>query len=100
MRIESLLRIKKGERCRHWMLASMGKMKKEESFENKMQELEKIVSELEKGDLSLEDSLKKFESGIKISKDCSKLLEEAEQRITIILENDGELKEENFSVEE
>ena len=82
------------------MLASMGKMKKEESFENKMQELEKIVSELEKGDLSLEDSLKKFESGIKISKDCSKLLEEAEQRITIILENDGELKEENFSVEE
>ena len=82
------------------MLTSIGKMKKEESFENKMQELEKIVSELEKGDLSLEDSLKKFESGIKISKDCSKLLEEAEQRITIILENDGELKEENFSVEE
>ena len=65
-----------------------------------MQELEKIVSELEKGDLNLEDSLKKFELGMKISKDCSKLLEDAENRITIILENGGELKEENFSVEE
>ena len=75
-------------------------MKKEESFESKMQELEKIVSELEKGDLSLEDSLNKFETGIKISKDCNKILEDAEKRITIILENDGELKEEDFSVEE
>ena len=75
-------------------------MKKEESFESKMQELERIVSELEKGDLSLEDSLNKFETGIKISKDCNKILEDAEKRITIILENDGELKEEDFSVEE
>lgn len=75
-------------------------MKKEDNFETKMEELEKIVGELEKGDLSLEDSLKKFESGIKISKECNKLLEDAEQRITIILENDGELKEENFTVEE
>ena len=75
-------------------------MKKEESFESKMQELEKIVGELEKGDLSLEDSLNKFETGIKISKDCNKILEDAEKRITIILENDGELKEEDFSVEE
>lgn len=75
-------------------------MKKEESFESKMQELEEIVGELEKGDLSLEDSLNKFETGIKISKDCNKILEDAEKRITIILENDGELKEEDFSVEE
>ena len=75
-------------------------MKKEESFESKMQELEKIVGELEKGDLSLEDSLNKFESGIKISKECNKILEDAEKRITIILEKDGELKEEDFSVED
>lgn len=75
-------------------------MKKEESFESKMEELEKIVNNLEKGDLSLEDSLKNFELGMKISKDCSKLLEDAEKRITIILEEDGKLEEENFSVEE
>ena len=75
-------------------------MKKEESFETKMEELEKIVTELEKGDLSLEDSVKKFEIGMKISKECSELLEDAEKRITMILENNGELQEENFSVEE
>lgn len=74
-------------------------MNQEESFENKMKELEKIVAELEKGDLSLEESVTKFESGMKISKDCSKLLENAEKRITIILENNGEIKEEDFPIE-
>ena len=44
--------------------------------------------------------MKKFEDGVKISKDCGKLLEDAEKRITIILENNGDIKEENFSVEE
>ena len=63
-------------------------------------DLEKIVTELEKGNLSLEDSLNKFEEGMKISKDCSKLLEDAEKRITIILEKNGEIKEENFTAEE
>ena len=71
-----------------------------ESFEIKIKKLEEIVADLEKGDTSLEDSLKKFEEGMKISKDCNKLLQEAEKRITIILENNGELKEDNFSTEE
>ena len=75
-------------------------MKKEESFESKMEELEKIVSELEKGDLSLEDSVKKFEDGMKISKQCSDLLENAEKRITILLNENGEIKEEDFLAEE
>ena len=61
-----------------------------------MKELEEIVSALEKGDLNLEDSVKKFEEGIKISKKCTELLEDAEKRITIILNNNGEIKEENF----
>ena len=75
-------------------------MEKEENFETKMESLEEVVAKLEKGDLSLEDSLNEFEKGMKISKDCSKLLEDAEKRITIILEKDGELKEENFYVKE
>ena len=75
-------------------------MSKENSFEKKMEELEKIVNELEKGDLNLVDSVKKFEDGMKISKECSKLLEDTEKRITIILENNGEIKEEDFSTEE
>ena len=68
-------------------------------FEDAMQELEKIASELEKGDLSLEDSVKKFEDGIKLSKKCSEIIDEAEKKITILIQKDGELKEEDFSPE-
>lgn len=68
-------------------------------FENNMENLEKIVSELEKGDLNLDESISKFEEGIKISKECNKILEEAEKKITILLEKDGNLEEENFTTE-
>lgn len=70
------------------------------SFENNMENLEKIVSELENGDLNLDESIEKFEDGIKISKECNKILEEAEKKITILLERDGEVKEESFTTEE
>lgn len=69
---------------------------KKASFEDNMQNLEKIVTELEKGDLNLDDSISKFEEGIKISKECNKILDDAEKKITILLEKDGEVKEENF----
>lgn len=69
------------------------------SFEDNMESLEKIVSELEKGDLNLDDSIAKFEDGIKISKECNKILEEAEKKITILLEKDGEVEEKNFIAE-
>ena len=74
-------------------------MKNEKNFEEKMDKLEKIVAELEKGDLTLENSLTKFEEGMKISKDCNDLLKNAEKRITIMLENEGNLEEENFDAE-
>lgn len=70
------------------------------TFEEQMQELEQIVQVLEKGDLSLDDSVKKFEEGIKISKECNKILEEAEKKITILVKQDDEVKEENFEVAE
>jgi len=72
-------------------------MKEEKkSFEEEMAKLETIVTELEKGDLSLDDSVKKFEEGINISKDCNSMLETAEKKISILLENDGEITEESF----
>ena len=74
-------------------------MKDELNFENAMNELEKIADELENGDLPLEKSVEKFEEGIKLSKDCSKILEEAEKKITILVNKDGETKEENFETE-
>mgnify|MGYP000845026677 FL=1 len=70
------------------------------NFEDNMENLEKIVTELEKGDLNLDESISKFEEGIKISKQCNKILEDAEKKITILLEKDGEVKEENFVSEE
>ena len=70
------------------------------NFENNMESLENIVNELEKGDLNLDESISKFEEGIKISKQCNKILEEAEKKITILLEKDGDIKEEDFSSED
>ena len=73
---------------------------KEDNFEAKMEELENIVKELENGDLNLDDSLVKFEEGMKLSKECGKILDNAEKKITILLEKDGEIKETNFEGEE
>ena len=70
------------------------------SFEEQMESLEKIVSELEKGDLNLDDSVSKFEEGIKISKECNEILETAEKKISILVNQNGEMKEENFETEE
>ena len=70
------------------------------SFEEQMESLEKIVGELEKGDLNLDDSVEKFEEGIKISKECNKILQEAEKKITLLVNEDGKTKEENFETEE
>ncbi len=75
-------------------------MMKENNFEAKMEELENVVTKLEKGDMSLDESLVNFEKGMKLSKECNKMLEDAEKKITILLENDGEIKEENFENKE
>ena len=65
-----------------------------------MEQLEKIVTELEKGDLNLDESVKKFEQGMKISKKCNDILENAEKKITILLKQENGIKEENFETEE
>lgn len=66
------------------------------NFEEAMKKLEEITAELEKGDLSLDESVKKFEEGIKLSKECNKILENSEKRINILINNDGNITEENF----
>ena len=73
-------------------------MKKEEiPFEEAMSKLESITAELEKGNLSLEESMAKFEEGMELSKKCNEILQNAEKKITILLEENGTLKEENFA---
>ena len=56
----------------------------EMKFEDAIEKLEKIVTELEEGGLPLEELLKKFEEGIKLSRFCSKKLKEAEKRIEVL----------------
>ncbi len=74
--------------------------KKEIPFEEAMQQLEIVAEELEKGNLNLDESVNKFEEGMKLSKQCSELLENAEKRITVLLKNGDTIKEENFIQEE
>jgi len=66
------------------------------NFEENMENLEKIVQELEKGELNLDESIKKFEEGMQISKKCNEILEEAEKKITILIKKDDNLVEEDF----
>jgi exodeoxyribonuclease VII small subunit len=68
-------------------------------FEQAMARLETIVSELERGDLPLDESLKIFEEGIKLSKSCLKMLDEAEHKVEILIQDkDGkkQLRAYNF----
>lgn len=65
-------------------------------FEKSMEKLEKIVQDLEKGDLNLEDSIKKFEQGMELSKKCNEILQDAEKRITVLLKTEDGLQEEDF----
>ena len=65
-------------------------------FEDSLQRLEKIVEELEKGDLPLEKALTLFEEGIQLSNSCRKELEAAEGKVEILLKQDGKLQPEPF----
>lgn len=74
--------------------------KKEElNFEELMIKLEDITNKLENEKLSLDDSVKLFEEGMKISKQCNTKLEDAEKRITILINENNETKEEDFNTE-
>jgi exodeoxyribonuclease VII small subunit len=66
----------------------------EETFESCLDQLEKIVKELEGGDLQLERSLELFERGMALSESCRKRLEEAETRIEILIRKDGKIQPE------
>ncbi|NLC87441.1 MAG: exodeoxyribonuclease VII small subunit [Clostridiaceae bacterium] len=73
---------------------------KDANFEETMENLEKIATELESGELSLEESVSKFEEGMKLSKKCNDIIGEAEKKITILLQKNNKIVEEEFSCEE
>ena len=76
-------------------------MEKKETFEESLSALEKIVAQLEEGDLPLEKSLELFEEGVRLSKKCQQRLEQAERRIELLVkDSDGEPVLEEFEEED
>lgn len=67
------------------------------TFEEKLKQLESIAQELESGNLTLDESINKFELGMKLSKECTEKLDKTEKKINILIKGeDGEYEEQEF----
>ena len=73
-------------------------MAKESKFEDKLKELEKIVNELESGEIDLDSSIEKYTSAMKLVKECDDKLKSVEEQVTKIVTESGSL--EDFEVEQ
>lgn len=71
----------------------MAQPKKAAAFEQSLNDLQSLVERLESGDLSLEDSLATFEQGIALTRECQSALQDAEQRVQVLLEQNATLTE-------
>ena len=69
-------------------------------FESKIKQLEEIAKELENGNLNLDESMRKFEEGMHISKECTKILDEAEKKIMILVNDNGNLNEKEYNTQD
>ncbi len=65
-------------------------MSEPKNFEGKLEQLETIVKELESGDLPLEKAIKRYEEGVRLSKECQKMLSDAENVLVKMMKDDGE----------
>ena len=78
----------------------MARKKATPDFEQSLADLQTLVERLENGELSLEDSLSAFEQGIGLTRDCQAALSQAEQKVQIHLERNGELEEAPFDADQ
>ncbi|MCW8884514.1 MAG: exodeoxyribonuclease VII small subunit [Motiliproteus sp.] len=69
----------------------MPRKKKEPDFEHSLAELETLVTQMEQGDLSLEQSLEAFEQGVRLTRECQQRLNQAEQRVQVLMEQNGKV---------
>jgi exodeoxyribonuclease VII small subunit len=70
------------------------------NFEKALSELNQIVSQMEQGGLSLEESLKSFEKGVALTRRCQEALQDAEQKVHILMQNYGELTLDEYRTDE
>jgi len=75
-------------------------VKDKQSFEDDLKKLQKIVEELGSGKLTLMDSLKKYEEGVKLAQICSASLNDAQRKVEVLMKKDGKASLEKFSEEE
>ncbi len=66
-------------------------MSKAIDFEKSLKELERLVEQLEQGELSLEASLQQFERGVQLAQSCQSTLQQAEQRVGMLMKKNGQL---------
>ncbi|MGB0466263.1 MAG: exodeoxyribonuclease VII small subunit [Pontibacterium sp.] len=78
----------------------MPRAKKTTDFEQSLSQLETLVNQMEQGDLSLEDALSAFEQGVKLTRECQSILEQAEQKVQVLIEKNGELQTTPFMTSE
>ncbi len=69
-------------------------------FEESLARLEKLVEQMENGDLTLEESLRTFEEGIKLTRECQQALKSAEQKVKLLVEEAGHVREEPFDIDD
>ncbi|QLF94275.1 exodeoxyribonuclease VII small subunit [Pseudomonas sp. ABC1] len=77
----------------------MARKKATLDFEKSLADLQQLVERLESGELSLEDSLACFEQGIGLTRECQAALDQAEQKVKILLQQDGDLREQPFEAD-
>jgi len=71
--------------------------RKPQNFEKSLADLEALVERMEEGELSLEESLKAFESGIRLTQQCQQALTQAQQRVQLLAVQDGEVRATPFA---
>jgi exodeoxyribonuclease VII small subunit len=82
------------------VVITVAKKQNELNFEQSLKELEALVEKMEAGNLSLEESLKYFERGVALTRNCQKALSQAEQKVQILLEKNGKEQLQDFEAEE
>ena len=71
----------------------MAAKKQSATFEQALEELEQLVERLEAGDLPLEEALADFERGVKLTRECQQKLASAEQKVKVLMEESGQVRE-------
>ena len=72
-------------------------MKEKSSFEEDMKRLQKIVEDLASGKLTLGESLKKYEEGVKLAQSCSATLNDSQRKVELLMKKDGKFSREEFA---